>query len=76
MEITKAVREAIGKDCLLLVRLGLDGLLPGGLTLDEGCLAAKKLEKLGIDILDVFKGLVPPPDATRTCYAERYAQNC
>jgi NADPH2 dehydrogenase len=60
MEITKAVREAIGEEHLLLVRLGLDDLLPGGLTLKEGCLVAEKLEKAGIDILDISTGLVPP----------------
>lgn len=60
MEITKAVREAIGDELLLLVRLGLDDLLPGGLTLEEGCLVAEKLEKAGIDMLDISTGLVPP----------------
>ena len=60
MEITKAVREAIGNEQLLLVRLGIDDLLPGGLTLEEGCLIAEKLEKAGIDILDISTGLVPP----------------
>jgi NADPH2 dehydrogenase len=60
MEITKSVREAIGEELLLLVRLGLDDLLPGGLTLEEGCLVAEQLEKAGIDILDISTGLVPP----------------
>ena len=60
MEITKEVREAIGDESLLLVRLGLDDLLPGGLTLEEGCLVAEELEKLGINILDISTGLVPP----------------
>lgn len=60
MEITKAVREAIGKEQLLLVRLGLDDLLPGGLTLEEGCIVAEKLEHAGIDILDISTGLAPP----------------
>lgn len=60
LEIVKDVRKAIGDRKLLLVRLGLDDLLPGGLTLEEGCLAAEKLEKSGIDILDISTGLVPP----------------
>jgi 2,4-dienoyl-CoA reductase-like NADH-dependent reductase (Old Yellow Enzyme family) len=60
MEITTAVRAAIGDEQLLLVRLGLDDLLPGGLTLEEGCFVAEKLEKVGIDILDISTGLVPP----------------
>lgn len=60
MEITTAVREAVGDDFLLLVRLGLDDLMPGGFTLEEGCIVAKKLEDAGIDILDVSSGLLPP----------------
>lgn len=60
METTKAVREAIGDDALLMVRLGLDDLLPGGLTLEEGCQVAEMLEQTGIDILDISTGLKPP----------------
>lgn len=60
LEITRAVREAVGEEFLVLVRLGLDDLLPGGTTLDEGCQVAIKLEEEGIDILDVSTGLMPP----------------
>jgi 2,4-dienoyl-CoA reductase-like NADH-dependent reductase (Old Yellow Enzyme family) len=60
MEIVKAVREVIGEELLLLVRLGVDDLLPGGLTLEEGCIVAENLEKAGIDILDISTGLVSP----------------
>jgi 2,4-dienoyl-CoA reductase-like NADH-dependent reductase (Old Yellow Enzyme family) len=59
LELVKEVREAIGDELLLLVRLGIDDLLPGGLTLEEGCQVAKWLEKAGVDILDVSTGLVP-----------------
>lgn len=60
LEIVKDVREAVGEDFLLLVRLGLDDLLPGGLTLEEGCLIAEKLQEAGIDMLDISTGLMPP----------------
>lgn len=60
LEIVTDVRKAVGEDFLLLVRLGLDDLLPGGTTLEEGCLVAKKLEETGIDILDVSSGLMSP----------------
>lgn len=59
LELVKEVREAIGDDLLLLVRLGIDDLLPGGLTLEEGCQVAEWLERAGIDILDISTGLVP-----------------
>lgn len=60
MEIVGEVRASIGEKSLLLVRLGVDDLLPGGLTLEEGCLVSEKLEKAGIDILDISTGLLPP----------------
>jgi len=60
LEITKEVKEAIGDDMLLLVRLGVDDLLPGGLSLEESCLVAEELEKIGIDMLDISTGLMPP----------------
>jgi 2,4-dienoyl-CoA reductase-like NADH-dependent reductase (Old Yellow Enzyme family) len=60
LEITTEVRKAIGDDLLLLVRLGLDDILPGGLTLEEGCKVAEKLVEAGIDILDTSSGMLPP----------------
>lgn len=60
LEITSEVRKEVGENFLLLVRLGVDDLLPGGTTLTEGCWVAEKLEKAGIDILDVSTGLLPP----------------
>jgi NADPH2 dehydrogenase len=58
-EILREVRETIGKKPLLLVRLGVDDLLPGGVPLKEGITVAKRLEAT-IDILDVSTGLTPP----------------
>lgn len=60
LEITTEVRKAVGDDFLLLVRLGLDDLIPGGLTLEEGCEVAEKLVEAGIDMLDVSSGMLPP----------------
>jgi NADPH2 dehydrogenase len=60
LEIVNVVRESVGEDFLVLVRLGLDDLITGGLTLEEGCLVAEKLEAAGIDILDISSGLLPP----------------
>ncbi len=60
LEITAEVRQAVGDDFLLLVRLGIDDLLPGGLTLEEGCQVAEKLVNAGIDILDISSGMLPP----------------
>ena len=60
LEITTEIRKAVGDEFLLLVRLGVDDLLPGGTTLEEGCIIAEKLQEVGIDILDVSTGLMSP----------------
>jgi 2,4-dienoyl-CoA reductase-like NADH-dependent reductase (Old Yellow Enzyme family) len=60
LETTTAIRKAVGEDFLLLVRLGVDDLLPGGTNLEEGCQVAQWLEKAGVDILDVSSGMLPP----------------
>ena len=60
LEITTEIRKAVGDEFLLLVRLGVDDLLPGGTTLEEGCIVAEKLQEAGIDILDVSTGLMSP----------------
>jgi NADPH2 dehydrogenase len=60
LEIVEEVRGRVGEDFLILVRLGLDDLIPGGLTLEEGCWVAERLEATGIDILDISTGLLPP----------------
>lgn len=60
LEITTEVRKVIGDELLLLVRLGLDDLIPGGLTLEEGCQVAEKLVEAGIDSLDISSGMLPP----------------
>lgn len=60
LEIVSEVQEVIGEEALLLVRLGVDDLLPEGLSLEEGIAVAKELEAAGIDMLDISTGLTPP----------------
>ncbi len=57
LEVTAAVREAIGKDFPLAVRLGACDYTDGGITLEEGVWAAKKLEEAGADLLDISGGI-------------------
>ncbi len=56
LEIVERIRETIG-DHLLLYRLGADDMTPGGLTIEESKKFAVKLEKTGVDIIDVSGGL-------------------
>jgi mycofactocin system FadH/OYE family oxidoreductase 2 len=52
LEVVAAVREAVGADFTLGVRLCADELIPGGLTLDDSKLIAQRLQ--GTGQLDFF----------------------
>lgn len=56
-EIIAAVRQAVGNDFPLAVRLGGSDYQVGGSTLDDAAGAAQILEKSGIDLLDLSGGL-------------------
>lgn len=57
LEVIHAVREAIGSQKLLLLRLGALDYMDGGSTMEDALYAAKEFEKAGIDILDVSGGM-------------------
>lgn len=57
LETVAAVREAIGPDVPLAVRLGGADYLPGGSTEEDAVEAAKLLEKAGVDLLDLSGGM-------------------
>ena len=57
METVAAVREAIGPDVPLAVRLGGADYLPGGSTEEDAVAAARQLEKAGVDLLDLSGGM-------------------
>ncbi len=57
LEILRAVREAIGPEKALLLRLGAVDHVPGGNTLEDAVAAAKLLEAAGLDLLDVSGGM-------------------
>lgn len=56
-DIKKVVREAVGKDYPLAIRLGACDYMDGGTTLEDSIRAAKYLEAAGIDLLDISGGL-------------------
>jgi len=56
--ILEKVKVELGDDVLLLYRLGVEDMMPGGLTLDEGVEAARRIAGKGVDIMDVSGGLV------------------
>lgn len=57
LEVTEAIRRAVGPDYLVLYRLGADDYLPGGTTVEDSCWLAPRLAAAGVDILDISSGL-------------------
>ena len=57
IEIIKAVREAVGEEFPILLRLGASDFKEGGTTIEDSKVAAVEFEKAGIDILDISGGL-------------------
>lgn len=56
-EIVKKIREKLGKDFIIAVRLGTVDFIEGGSTLTDAVEASAELEKAGIDLLDISGGL-------------------
>lgn len=57
LEIIKSVREAVGEDFPILVRLGACDYVEGGNTLEDAKKVAAEFEKAGVDILDISGGI-------------------
>ncbi|WP_313233204.1 NADH:flavin oxidoreductase [Tissierella praeacuta] len=63
LEIIKAVRDAVGDDFSILLRLGASDYTEGGSTIEDSKIAALEFEKAGVDILDIsggFCGYIAP----------------
>lgn len=56
LEIIQAVREAVGPDYPLAIRLGASDHTDGGTTIEDSMIAAQAFEKAGIDLLDISGG--------------------
>ena len=56
LEVIKAVREAVGDDYPVLLRLGAADYMEGGSTIEHSKIAAQEFEKAGVDMLDISGG--------------------
>jgi 2,4-dienoyl-CoA reductase-like NADH-dependent reductase (Old Yellow Enzyme family) len=71
LEVIKAVREAVGEDFPILLRLGTADYMEGGSTIEDSKIAAKEFEQAGVDILDIsggFCGYVIPGGSSEQGY--------
>ncbi len=57
VEIIRGIKELLGKEFPLVVKLNSSDFLPGGLNIDESIEMAKILESKGIDGLEVSGGM-------------------
>ncbi len=57
LEIIKKVREKVGEDYPIFLRLGAGDDMDGGLTKEDSVYAAKSFEKAGVDVLDISGGM-------------------
>ncbi|MDR0354994.1 MAG: NADH:flavin oxidoreductase [Deltaproteobacteria bacterium] len=57
LDVYEAVRQEVGGDYPILVRLGGSDYAEGGVSLSDVSAAAKRLETMGVPILDVSGGL-------------------
>lgn len=57
VEMVQAIRKACGPKFMISVRLGVKDAVPGGTTLEEGAEFAAILDKAGVDLINVTKGM-------------------
>lgn len=63
LEVIKAVRDAVGDNFKILLRLGASDYMDGGSTIEDSKIAAMEFEKAGVDIIDIsggFCGYIAP----------------
>ena len=56
LEVIRAVREAVGEDYPIALRLGASDYMDGGSTIEDGAAACREFQKAGVDLLDISGG--------------------
>ena len=72
LQIIAAVREVVGDDYPILLRLGASDYTEGGTTIEDSQIAAREFEKAGVNILDIsggFSGYVVPDNQSQGYFA-------
>ena len=57
LDIIKGIRNRLGNDYPIFLRMGAGDFMEGGLTEEDAVYAAKEFEKAGIDVIDISGGL-------------------
>lgn len=56
-EVCKSIREEVGEDYPVMIKMNCDDMLEGGLRTEEAVRIAKRLEGIGIDAIEVSGGM-------------------
>jgi 2,4-dienoyl-CoA reductase-like NADH-dependent reductase (Old Yellow Enzyme family) len=65
LEVMDAIRDEVGPDYPLLVKINSSDLIPDGLQPGEAVTVARWLEKAGVDAIEISGGLLNRPDLLR-----------
>ncbi len=57
LDIIAGIREELGEDFPIFLRMGAGDFIEGGLTMEDAIVAAKSFESAGIDVLDISGGM-------------------
>lgn len=57
LEIIRKIREKVGEDYPIFIRVGAGDYLDGGLSTDDSIHACKEFIKAGVDVLDISGGM-------------------
>jgi 2,4-dienoyl-CoA reductase-like NADH-dependent reductase (Old Yellow Enzyme family) len=63
-EVVRAVRERVGEDFVVGLRIAVDEARPGGMRTEEGLEVARRLTAEGIDFLSVIRGSLDSDHST------------
>ena len=66
LEVLDAIRNAVGRDYPVLVKLNCRDFVENGLTLENSVQVASMLEKAGIDAIELSGGLLNNPNIMRS----------
>ena len=58
LEIVKSIREAVGDQFAVLVKINSDDFIPGGFNTDDMLLVSAMLEKAGVDAIEISGGTI------------------
>lgn len=57
LDIIRGIRQAVGEDYPIFIRMGAGDFKEGGLTEEDSIIAAKEFEKAGVDVIDISGGM-------------------